>query len=121
MATFREKLMKVATDNPAIRKYIVPILKSASRGKLEITDRDYDHFYIKYPDTDGQTYDSYIIHHRNPKTVYRLAQAAMQLWQKSNPNSDDANDLMDFINKYVKEKTNGKWDYVAWNSKSYPD
>jgi hypothetical protein len=117
----RKALTKLATEVPELRKHLVPIMKSAYGGKLIVDERSWDSFRVIFPDPSGQTYDSYLIDHRNPKTVARLAQQAMQLWRKANPSSNDHADLETFVDKYVKEKSNGKWDYVRWNSKSYPD
>jgi hypothetical protein len=95
--------------------------KTASNTKLEVDERRWDHFRVVYPDPYGQTYDSYIIDSRNPKTVVKLAQQAMEQWRRANQSSNNYSDLIDFMNGYVKEKTGGKWDYVRWNMKSYPD
>lgn len=116
----RKALTKLANEVPELRKHLVPILKAASNTKLEF-HRSGRGFYVKYPDPYGQTYDSYIIHHQNPKKVQALAAQAMEDWRRANPGSNNSSDLMDYLNNYVKTKTNGKWDYVRWNMKSYPD
>jgi hypothetical protein len=121
MTDLRKALIKLAHDVPALRQHLIPILKVARNTVLEF-HRSGDGFYVKDPsDKYGQTYDSYIIHHQNPKKVFALAQQAMEDWRRANHGSNDSSDLMDFINNYVKEKTNGRWDYVRWNMKSYPD
>lgn len=117
----RKALTKLATEVPELRKHLVPILKSAS-SKLEIDQRGWDSFRVIYPDPYGQTYDSYILtQYGNPKTVIALGKVAIKEWAMKNHGSDDYGDLMDYVNAYVKEKSRGRWDYVKWNSKSYPD
>jgi hypothetical protein len=76
-----------------------------------------------YPDPYNQTYDSHIIDSRQPKTVQRFALEALRLFVKENPNYRGMSfgDVAKFLGDYVSQKTGGKWSYVRWNSKSYPD
>ena len=76
-------------------------------------------YRVVYPDPYNQTYDSCLIGHLNPKTVIRLGTEALTLLQRR-PNLDKKT-VVDFVNQYVAEKSNGKWTRVSWNCKSYPD
>ena len=117
-----DAITKLANDRPELRKHLVPILKSAALGKLEFDQKDWDNFRVVYPDPYGQTYDSYILtQYGNPKTVVALGRKAMEEWAKANHGSNDDIALRRYIDAYVSKASNGRWDHVRWNSKSYPD
>ena len=120
----RRLAMEFATPE-ALKKYLQEELGGGKRatlgrrahsGKVQLRDNGYK---VIYPDPYGQTYDSYLIDHKNPKTVQALAMRALaDLRNKPGLTSWE---VEDYVNKYVAENTKGRWSYVIWNSKSYPD
>lgn len=103
-----------------VRQFERPVLaalgKRAGAGKIQVRDNGFKEIY---PDPYNQTYDSYLIDHRNPKTVQALAMRA--LGQLQGKMGLSYSDVVDFVNNYVAENTKGRWTRVIWNSKSYPD
>lgn len=79
-----------------------------------------------YPDPYGQTYDCHLIDSRNPKTVQHYALEGLRefvkvLTELGGYDHASFSEVRSFVNNYVNRKTIGRWKYVSWNSKSYPD
>lgn len=76
-----------------------------------------------YPDPYNQTYDSHLIHSKNPKTVQKFALEGLREFVKTVPDYSSLpfSAVCGFVNGYVSSATKGRWTRVLWNSKSYPD
>jgi len=118
--TLRGKLIRLAYQKPELRPHVLPLLtKRASGGKVTI-NRDFDGFKESFPGYDNQVYDSHLIDSfKNSKTVVALAKQG--LMEASKKGGMSAGDIFKFLDDYVEKKSNGRFKFVRWNSKSYPD
>ena len=114
-AVLRENLIRLAHTEASLRKHLVPILRRTAMGEGRITFTQNGVVETFGPGL----YDRHLIGYRNSKTVQTLASAALS--QLSHQGGLTWSEVLDFVNAYVTKNSRGRFTYVQWDSKSYPD